>query len=207
MKPYEAINRIIRYLERILTAGIICLYLAALYISAVKDKSIFTTLFIAISLVQYCMAITKKPGPLLDDSTSRVKGLCTICKKIRGCRTSHCHVCNKCFKKRDHHCILIGRCISENCLRNVYFCTFFTLLFSISWLISKPFKVLLFILSLFLVSVLVWTSLCIACDRTTSELLADFNIKLTRYHFKRYLEFLTGRSFSYVSTVESSEKE
>lgn len=191
MNSHRVINIAIRYMEFLLKTIVTLSYISGIFMS-IKTHSIFSGIFISFSFIQYCLLLIKPPGKALDRKETSVKGLCTSCSKIRGCRTKHCHICNTCFNRLDHHCIFIGKCITPNNLRNLFYCLFFNLLYLFTVFRITSFKPLLGFISLMIFTILVWLSLCIACDKTSREMFKNPILRLNKDHLLRYLNFIMG---------------
>lgn len=185
MQFYEFANRIVRSAECALISLVLGAYALLIYISIMKDRSICSSYLIVTSFTYYVILLVKSPGSLLDLGDASVRGLCTICNRVRGNKTRHCYVCSKCYDKLDHHCMLTGKCIAQNNIREFYLCIVFTLLFTISWLVKKNEKVVPCLAMLVLLGVLMWYSMCIALNMTGSELLKHQEKRIEFKHLKR----------------------
>lgn len=190
MEFYEIANKATKFMECILVSGVVGLYMTASYISVVRDRSVLASYFIITSFIHYTMILAKSPGSLLDLGNASVMGLCSTCNRIRGNRTRHCHVCNKCYNKRDHHCMLLGRCIAENNMRDFYFCTLFLVAFLLTWLCTKGCKAMTGIVACGALASLSWLSLCIAHDRTSSEMMKVEDRWLRMRHVRSLLRYI-----------------
>ncbi len=183
MELYKVINKIIKYMERILIGLLLSSYFLLIVKCAVKDKNIITTYFILVSFAYYIRVLIKSPGSLLDYGNDTICGLCDICNRIKGSRTKHCQICNKCYNKRDHHNMLVGRCIAENNIFEMLMCNIFLLIFLIIWEITKNHDHLLIIPICGLLIFIGWMLVCVGQNRTTKEIGKYGNRKI---EFKNY---------------------
>ena len=150
------------------------------YVSIFEDKSILFSYVLFLSASHYISVLCKSPGAPLDLDNATIRGLCTVCHRIRGSRTKHCYICNKCYNKRDHHCILIGRCVAEDNIKDLFLCMLFLGIFLVNWLITKQLKVLIAIPVLGIVAFLSWMALCIGTNKTTAEICKSWTGEIRR---------------------------
>ncbi|KAL6121309.1 hypothetical protein NUSPORA_01796 [Nucleospora cyclopteri] len=184
MKSNNILNKIIRFLQYALTSMIISSYVVAIIFSISMDLCLIKTYISSTAFIYYLITISKSPGSLLDANNATVKGICTKCNRIRGYQTKHCNICNKCYHKRDHHCILLGKCIAENNLKDFYYCLFFTLLYFLSMVFTKEYKLFYLLGTIGFGIFWVWMSFVIGLQKTSIEVLnmeeKPFNIQIIR---------------------------
>lgn len=180
MEIWRLLNRGIRYLEFLVVAFVLLLYVLECYETARLPGRAAPLFFLLTSLCHYISCLAKSPGQLLDFDDASIKGMCKKCNRIVGSRTVHCEICNKCYHKRDHHCPIIGKCVASDNFRNLYFATLFMVLYVLlaAFRVSQAHHVLLHkYLFVLLSAVVCWMTLLLVADKTTAELVASRQVR------------------------------